>query len=196
MDWCEKNLRGRTKVRQKESEKMSEAIKSKSLVQLAQGANALVDQIIEAGGELTPELEQALSISEKDIAVKADSYYVVMSAMEAREKELKALADDLASAARSLANQKKALTDRLKMAMESMDRDELKGDVYRFKLSTGKPSLVINDDSIGDDFKHEVVTTKINKKLIEEKLKAGEKVSGAYYEPTLMLRKYVNKGGK
>ena len=195
MDWCEKNLRGRTKVRQKESEKMSEAIKIEdkkaTLLDLANRANEITQLIIEADGELTPELEQALAVSEKDIAQKADGYYLMMVTMSNRVKELKELSKQFTDAAKSIDNQLKSLNERLKFAMESMDTDEING--YRFKLSTGKASLVIKHELIGDAFKREVVTTEVDKDLIESKLKAGEKVPGAYLEPTLTLRKYVNK---
>lgn len=197
MDWCEKNLRGRTKVRQKESEKMSEAIKIEdkkaTLLDLANRANEITQLIIEADGELTPELEQALAVSEKDIAQKADGYYLMMVTMSNRVKELKELSKQFTDAAKSIDNQLKSLNERLKFAMESMDTDEIKGERYRFKLSTGKASLVIKHELIGDAFKREVVTTEVDKDLIESKLKAGEKVPGAYLEPTLTLRKYVNK---
>lgn len=92
---------------------------------------------------------------------------------------------------KALKEEEKILAERRKILENKVNR--VKGFLGRFlevgkKLETvrykigwrkSKSVSIINEDLIGDEFKKEKVTISVDKKLIGEKLKAGESIEGA-----------------
>jgi hypothetical protein len=66
-----------------------------SLYRISVEQQALIEQLFEAEGELTPELEEALAINEANLTLKAEDYVTSMSMLaasaEAAKNEIKRL---------------------------------------------------------------------------------------------------------
>jgi hypothetical protein len=167
----------------------------KTLVTLASNMGAILAELGEAGGELSPKIEAMLDDVGKDLAQKTDSYVMVMDKLEAESEFWKAKADAFTKVARGCANVVQQMKDRIKMAIVLTGEDEVRGGDFRFKLSPSQPRLTIDERELPEEWLM-VVTTKVpDKERIRMALDAGEEIPGAALEQTKTLRKYVNKKG-
>ena len=162
---------------------------------LASNMGTILAEVIEAGGELSPAIEQMLDGIGKDLARKTDSYVMVMDKLEADEAFWKAKAEAFARVARGCARVREEMKERVKAAIELTGEDEVRGEDFRFKLSPGKPRLVIEEDHVPMEWTLVVTERHPDKDRIRAALEAGETVPGAWMEQTKTLRKYVNKKG-
>lgn len=169
---------------------------SKSLISLANEAHVLKMQIIESEGELTPELEAALTVSEKSLIEKSDSYKYVMDDLNKYAELLKEKEDQVKKARQALENFSDKLKNNIKQAMIAYDKSEIHGSDYVFKLSNSKPSLVIDEKILPKHFKHQVVTENIDKEKIMEEIKLTGFVDGCELKETKALKITINKGLK
>jgi len=144
------------------------------------------------GGELTPEKEALLNAKIKAIARDADKAKrmlgLVSSMSDKLAEEYKALRDT----ANSLDKLHDRIWDEVKAAMHTLNTDELLGEYYRFKLVRAKPSLVIDEKFLSDEWKKTEIVVTADRPKIREALEKGEKVAGACLEPSFSLRDYVN----
>lgn len=169
---------------------------AKPLTLLVAEMSGLVAAIVEAGGELSPELEAVFDGVQKDLAVKCDGYAFFMDRLDSEEKFWKERADQMARVARSIAGLRDRLKDRIKEAMIALDTTEIKGEEIRFKLSPMAPKLVINSELLPPSYTKEVTERVPNKELIKHDIEvAGITVPGASLEEVFGLRKYLNKKG-
>jgi hypothetical protein len=169
---------------------------NQSLIAIVQQANQLEQMLIESGGELTPEIEAALTVTEINLPEKVDGYENVISRFEHLEEFYKAKSQFFIRLQKQCANVQHHLKENIKFAMQTGGIDELKGYDIRFKLSNAKPSLVIEDESlIPKEYKTEVITIEVNKKSLAEDLSMGE-IPGAKLQASVSLRKYANTPAK
>ncbi len=168
-----------------------------SLVQVAQDELALMELIQEAEGELTPQLEEWLNEVEKNIAVKTDHYQFVLDRLEANSEALDKRSKELRAAAVALQSVKENINGRIKHAMQTMGTNEIKGESFRFKLSSAAPRVVVdNEAAIPLTFKREETIWTADKKAIKESFDLGVPVEGCHIEQGATLRTYVNKESK
>lgn len=140
----------------------------------------LIDELQEQGGELTPELENALKINEQDFENKAEAYCKVIINLNA---EIDGLNNECVRLAEKRDRAKKAverLKDNLTNAMLLFNYE--KKSVGTFSLSFRKSEQVIIDDAevilIGNP---EFIRIKkeVDKSEIKKALKSGSEISGA-----------------
>lgn len=166
-----------------------------SLVKIVKEVASLETMLIESGGELTPEIEAMLTVKEVNLPEKVDSYEAMLDRLSVIESLYKERAKLFSQAAKSLGNAQDTLKDRIKYAMKELGVTELLGHDIRFKLSSSKPKLVIEDEkAIPKEYKAEVITVEVQKDKLLEDLKIGS-VEGARLEESFSLRTYVNKKG-
>jgi len=165
---------------------------NKSLIAIANDVTRLEVMLIESNGELTPAIEEMLSVKETNLPEKVDGYANILDRLNQLEAYYKRQASVYTQAANTLANAQHGLKERLKIAMQTMEVSELEGFTTRFKLSTTAGSLVIEDpEMIPLKYKSEVVETVIDKAALKADLEKSE-VPGAKIEPGYSLRKFVN----
>lgn len=152
----------------------------------------ILNQIIEAGGELSPELETSFDNLGGAIQTKADNYAFFMDRLDAEADFWKAKADSYIKVSRSCANLKERLNNSIKLAMRTLDTDEVKGHDMRFKLSKLAPKLVLEGE-VPAEYKMVVTTTVPDKERIKADLTNGVVIAGAVLEPVYSLRKYANR---
>ena len=149
-----------------------------NIYQIEQEYLVLSNDIIEAGGEITPELETALAINKEQLQNKGINYGYVIKSLEnditAIEEEIKRL--------NALKSSRTKTTDLLKstikQAMQLYGIEELK--TPTLKINFRKSESVEVDDSVLDVnyFNHKVVSTP-DKTRIKEDIKSGKEVVGA-----------------
>lgn len=161
---------------------------SQSLISLTAEYQKLIHMLMESGGEISAELEEALTVSQETLAKKTDKYDFVITKLEAEEEYWKARAEQYTRVARACANARARLRDAIKGAMQAMGKTEIVGENATFKLTNSAPKLVLNEKELPKDFVIETIVATPDKEKIKETLKAGGVIAGAYFEPVQALR--------
>lgn len=139
----------------------------------------LVEQIIEAGGEITEEQEQALAINKETLEVKAVKYgYVIKDIdndIDAIDAEIKRLSE--LKSVRS--NLKQRLKDTVSQAMILYGIEEIKLQNLKINFRKSTSVSIYDENAIPEEFKTTKEVTSISKTEIAKVLKAGGVVEGA-----------------
>lgn len=162
-----------------------------TLPEIVARANLLEQALVEAGGELSPEIESMLEEVGKDLAAKTDSYAFFMERLDVQAEHWKAKADAFAKVSKSCKNLKERLNDRIKEAMRELGTEEIVGSDMRFKLSKMAPKLVIEEALLPKEYLMAVTEYVPDKERIKEDLANKCEVTGAKMEEVFALRKYV-----
>ena len=165
-----------------------------TLLQRADAKISVWKMIQDAGGEMDALTEALLSDVDQNLAHKVDAYKFIQDELETEASRLKLQAEEFSRAAKSLDRVKEKLKDRIKYAMGVLEVDELKGELYRYKLSELDPKLIIDETLIPDDLKMVKTEVICDKERIREAWKSGENIAGVRAEAVFQLRTYVNKG--
>jgi hypothetical protein len=149
-----------------------------NIYQIEQEYLVLSNDIIEAGGEITPELETALAINKEQLQNKGINYGFVIKSLEndisTIEEEIKRLNALKSSRTKTT----ELLKSTIKQAMQLYGIEELK--TPTLKINFRKSESVEVDDTILNEnyFNHKVVSTP-DKTRIKEAIKSGAEVVGA-----------------
>lgn len=142
----------------------------------------IANQLIEAGGEVTPELEQALAINKENLQVKSAKYAYVTKSLNDEvdliDKEIERLTELKNKRIKGI----EVLKDRVKTAMDLYGIKKIESNNIKLMLVRTKPVVVIeNENDIPKKFKPKktVITYPVDKKAIKEAIDAGLKVKGA-----------------
>ena len=170
---------------------------SKSLQEIANTQNELMNKIYEAQGELTPEIEAALTVSENDISEKLESIDYVLDKMKLEMEYFKEQAAKYSATAKSISNASDRLKENVKFCMDKMKLKKISSGKVSFNLSDGKFSVdVIDESKIPNKYFNIEQIKKLDKKRLLDDMQSGEFVPGAKIEQVLMLRRTVNKESK
>lgn len=170
---------------------------NRSLVAIVKDFNALDELLIEQSGEVCPTLEQWMQINEHNMAEKVDNYKLYIEHLESRNEYFKGIKDQANQAQNIFKNMVSRMKENLKYAMASLGTDELRGDMYRFKLSKPKSKLTITDaEKIPLEFTKEVTEIQIDMEAIEKAISEGREVPGVTIETNQSLLSYSNTKGK
>jgi hypothetical protein len=127
------------------------------------------------GGEMSPELEAALEITEAERMTKGEGYVYVIKQLKSQADLLKAEAKRLLEIAKQYENSADKLGDRLLQSV--IAHGQIKTAFVTISTRKSK-SVSITDESL---LKAEYlrIKTEPNKTLIKEALESGEEVAGA-----------------
>lgn len=117
---------------------------TKTLFQLSADMSAIEDALWENGGELTPELEQALTETEQSISAKVDGYHAVIRSFASQEAILDAEIKRLTALKKTAENAQKRLKNHLCDTMGMFGIEKMEGAYC--KISRAKSSRVETDD--------------------------------------------------
>ena len=138
----------------------------------------LEDELIENGGELTPELEQSLIINKDELQHKSIQYgYVIKSLsdnVDAIDNEIKRLQ----SIKKVNENAIDRLKDTLSSAMQLFGIPELKTPTLKINFRKSEQVIVHDVNSLPQMFKTIKVSEQPDKIKIKEAIKSGEDVIG------------------
>lgn len=166
---------------------------TQTLVALASEAQEISKLILDAQGELSPELEKRLDFNSTSLMAKVDSYVFIEEHLEAHAALWKRKAEACKAIYDRYNKTQEKIRDRVKFVMRETDKKELSGNLHRYVLSTLKPKLVLTDpEKLPKECLMHVTTTVPDKDKIKSLLEDGIEVQGAFLEPVFSLRTYEN----
>ena len=148
----------------------------KTLFDITNEALAIYENLEENGGELTPEIEQALTINEKELQSKGIAYVELIGSTESYvtrvDEEIKRL--------QAIKKRNNLLVDNLKSRL--LDAQQTYGDfTLGFTTITTRKSesIEVEDvNSLPKEYKVIKVTEQADKKALKEAIKKGEVIAG------------------
>ena len=151
-----------------------------TLYSITADMNAILSLIEDGEGELTPELEQALAITEEQFTQKAEDYGHAILNLKAMATAAKAEKDRLASLQKFYENATKRLTDAITAAMQAFDRQKVESGTLRLSLRKSTATEIDDLNAVPDRFKQTKVEVVAKKDEIKKAIQAGETVEGAH----------------
>lgn len=167
-----------------------------NLPELVRLSNELRLYLVESNGEITDQMIEGLAIVEQGLPAKVDSYKFVIDDMQSEVDKWKAKAEEFLKVSKGYELFIKRLKENIRIACISMDKIELIGNTYRWKLQTSNPALIIEDERlIPQKYKTIIQATEIDKKQLIADLKAlkkDETIPGCKLETSNHVRSYPN----
>lgn len=152
---------------------------SNSIFNIGNELQTIINEIIESGGEITPEIENALIIKESELQNKSQSYGYLIKSMEYDVNTIDAEINRLEGIKRVRNNTIKRLKTVLSESMQQFEVEELKTPTLKINFRKSQTVEIIDEDLIPKEFKTVKVTTSISKAEIKKAIKNGELVVGA-----------------
>lgn len=121
-------------------------MEKRSLFQLSADMAAIEDALWENGGELTPELEQALAETEQSLAAKADGYNALIRKFASQADIIDAEIKRLTALKRTCQNAEKRLKEHVCDVMGMFGIDKLEGQFC--KISRAKTSKIETNEEM------------------------------------------------
>ena len=163
--------------------------KAMTLYSISLDLGAILGQLEDNGGEITPELEQALTITQEQFTQKAEDYGHAILNLKAMATAAKAEKERLASLQKFYENATKRLTDAITAAMQAFDRQKVESGTLRLSL---RHTQAVGDDYdlslIPNEYKVVKVEEKPDKAAIKAAILAGQDVPGAHLVENVSLQ--------
>lgn len=160
-----------------------------NLYQIENEYRSIAQQLMDAEGELNPELEQSLAINKEQLQLKSQGYAMVIREAEAEiniiESEMKRLMD-LQDKRNSLVSK---LKERISQAMELYGIEKIETPLLTISFRKSESVEIDNFDLLPNEYK--VVPEakpRADKKAIKEAIKSGIDVQGAYIQSNKSLQ--------
>lgn len=131
----------------------------------------------ESGGELTPEIEEALTLNEENFLVKSEGYIESIARFKALAEAADVRIKEMQRIKKTAENSKRRLEERLLWALQTMGRDKV--EVGLRKLALRMTTAVNITDETAIPAEYIKVETSVDKMRIKEALKSGEIITGA-----------------
>ena len=150
----------------------------KSLYQITKEQAELFNFILEADGEITPDVEESLKINEQNFESKARGYIWMIKKLESDNVTISHELERL----QRIEKRNDKLIDRLKesmkMALEIFGESK-KIDTFTLSLRKSKSVEIIDETAIPQEFKNVKTVETINKTEIKKAIERGVNVAGA-----------------
>ena len=150
--------------------------------------NAILNQLEELGGEITPELEQALAINEENFAAKSEDYGHAILNLKGMAAAAKAEKERLAALQKFYENACNRLDNALKTAMVATGHDKVETPTMRLSLRHSTATEVDDLDAIPAEYKTTKVEVVADKTAIKKAIQQGEEVPGAHLVENVSLQ--------
>ena len=124
------------------------AIKKPRLLDLAFARRAIIERIIEQGGEITDADDAELRATDASIEDKAAGYLAVMRHLEAEQAKANDEANAATGYARSCGRAVECLRERLTGCMVLAGVSKIKAANHTISTQAGKASVVIDDENV------------------------------------------------
>lgn len=151
----------------------------KTLYEINEEYIKLLAQVEENEGELTPELEQALTINEEDHAAKLEAYGKIISNYKSEAEACKQEADRLKAKADRAIKAAERLKDTIRYFLTVTDRRKASAGLYTFSLRDSKAVKVTDESLLPGAFWRVKETREVSKTDIKAAIEAGQIVPGA-----------------
>ncbi len=131
----------------------------------------------ESGGELTPEIEEALIINEGNFLVKAEGYIESIARYKSLAQAAAERIKQLQAYKKTAENIEKRLKERLQYGMHVMERDKVEIGLHKVSLRSSTAVNITNEAHIPAEYI--IVETKVDKDAVKRALKEGIAIPGA-----------------
>lgn len=131
----------------------------------------------ESGGELTPEIEEALVLNEHNFVTKSEGYIQTIAKYQALVDAADNIIKEAQRKKRVFDNISKRLKERLQAAMIIMGRDRVEVGIHTLSLRNSVAVNITEESKIPNEFIK--VETSVDKMKVKEALKRGELIPGA-----------------
>lgn len=131
----------------------------------------------ESGGELTPEIEEALIINEENFIAKSEGYIETIAKYKALAEAAKVRIEEYQRIKRTAENIEKRLKERMQWAMETLGMDKV--EIGLNKLSFRTSTAVNITDEVRIPNQYIKVETSVDKMALKKDLQAGMVIEGA-----------------
>ena len=150
--------------------------------------NDILAQLEELGGEITPELEQALAINEENFAAKSEDYGHAILNLKGMAAAAKAEKERLTALQRFYENTYNRLDNALKKAMVATGHDKVETPTMRLSLRRTTATEVDDLDQVPAEYKTTKVEVVADKTAIKKAIQQGEDVPGAHLVENVSLQ--------
>jgi hypothetical protein len=159
-----------------------------SLYNITEDQRLINAMLEETGGELTPEIEEAMLITEENFISKAEAYGATISEYDAQAEACAQEIKRLQAFKKTCENVSKRMKERISDAMMTFDKDKVTAGTFRFSFRKSTAVVVENEELIPEEYFRTERT--ICRKELMDALKAGEVIAGAMIETrqTLQMR--------
>jgi DNA gyrase/topoisomerase IV subunit A len=130
-------------------------------------------------GELTPELEQALSLTQEEFQDKAISYGFIMKQFDNDASIIEAEINRLRALLNKADQRKELFKQRLSEAMQQFGVEKITTPLLKLSFRKSEAVEITDGESIPAEYYDEKIVTTLSKTRIKEAIKAGEIVTGA-----------------
>jgi len=138
----------------------------------------LVNQLIENGGEITPELELALQINKDNFHSKSENYAYITKQfdgeMDIIDNEIKRLQQAKKSREKTI----QRLKDTIELAMLTFDVNKIETPLIKISFRNSESVEVTDVNDLPNEFKTIKLTETADKLKIKDALKSGMFISG------------------
>lgn len=163
-----------------------------SLFSLTQAALELEMLILRNQGELTPELEKELELTQENVKHKVDNYFHIIESLDAKVKALNDIGAKYYDASLVLRGTIKRLKDNLRTHMNTLGLARVEGNLVSYKFSEKQSAVIIEDEKvIPQDYLLTKTVHSPDKERIRAALELGIPVPGCRLEPTMRVE--INK---
>jgi hypothetical protein len=139
----------------------------------------LLQLLEDSEGEMTPEIEQALTINRQDLETKAIGYSSVIRKLESETSVIKNEIDRL----QAIRKAKEAHTEKLKSTLENAmvlyGISKIESPLNVLSLRKSEAIEITDEGAIPKEYIKEKITTAPDKVAIKQAIKSGEEVKGA-----------------
>lgn len=156
-----------------------------TIYQIAAEYRHLETLLMENGGEITPEIEDALAINEANLTTKAENYALLIRKHEGLQDVVDAEIKRLQAIKKSSSNLVARLKESLSFGMQACECEKI--EVGTFKVGFRKSTSVVIDEETAIPSEFIKITTSVDKKSIGDALKSGIAVGGAHLETKLNI---------
>lgn len=153
-----------------------------SLYEIEKNQIQVIEELIENGGELTPELEELLKINSENLTTKGTNYGFIIKQLTSEcgiiDAEIDRLSDLKKSRTKSIEKLKSSLT----MAMQLFGVDKIESPVLKISFRASESVEIDDVDSIPAEYMVTKTTTQPDKVKLKAAIKAGQLTIGAHIQ--------------
>lgn len=154
-----------------------------NLYELTAEQARIEDLLEENGGEITPEIEEALTLTAEALPKKVDGYGVLIRQFAAAEAACDAEIKRLQGLKKTAQNAQKGMKDRILYAMQTFGFDKLAGETTKFSTRSSK-AVDVNEDLLLMNYREKIarfvstlpdwisLEVKVSKQVIKDAYKA------------------------
>jgi hypothetical protein len=139
----------------------------------------LINQIIEAEGEITPELETALTINKEQLQSKAVDYSYVIKQLDSDCEQIDAELKRLQQLKKVRTNLAERLKNTISDAMNLYEVEKIETPLIKLSFRNSESVEITNESQLDACFIVTKTVTSPDKKAIKDAIKNGEIVTGA-----------------